>query len=332
MLSIFRSNQLLWSILLIPYAAVLRLSVFLFEDGWEPASTGILSDWIYQWIGFTGVIPDSAAILLLFLQGALLNDMNADHRFADQVSLFPGLFYVMLCSMFPDFLHLSPLLMANTFYMLALTDLMAVYNRQQSAGYIFNAGLWIGIGSLFFFSYAVFILLAFVALNILRAFNFRERLMVLTGAVVPYLLTGLYYFWTDQWTGFLEQQIYENVAWLDFPSGRLNWRTYLKLGAFTLPLLTVLFSHNFYVSKKIIQERKKINILYWGMLISILILLFQSGVQIELLLILSVPLALLWSINLVNLPNNWAELIHLFFFLIIMILQYQPHLFPDLAN
>jgi hypothetical protein len=234
--------------------------------------------------------------------------------------------------LFPEFLHLSPLLIANTFYILALADLMATYNRQQSAGYIFNAGIWIGIGSLFYFSYLVFILLAFIALSILRTFDFRERLMVLTGAAVPYLLIGLYYFWTDNWSGFLEQQIFQNTAWLDLPTLQLTWRTYLKLGAFGLPLLTVLLSHNFYLSKKIIQERKKINILFGGLLVSPFTLFFQANVQLEQVLILCVPVALLWSVNMINMPNRWAELLHLLYLLVVFFLQYQAHLLPGLIS
>lgn len=331
MLSLFRTNQLLWSVLLLLYAGVLHTSVFILDDQWEPGAYGIFSAWIYNWIGYKGLVPDLLTIFLLFVQGALLNGLNLTHRFADRVSLFPGLLFVLAASLIPEFLHLSPLHLANTFYIIALVDLLAIYNNKRSTGHIFNAGLWIAIGSLFYFSYLILLLLAFAALAILRAFDFRERLMVLSGLAVPYLLSGLYFFWTDRWDYFLLQQFSVNIDWLSFSLSEFSPFTHIKLGLFTLLLLVVLSSRSRYVLKRTMQEQKKINILFWGLLLAPLTLLFQANIHLDHLLILSIPLGLLLSINFINMRSNWAELFHFLLFLAALLFQYRTQLLGGLG-
>lgn len=306
MLSIFRSNQLLLSLLLLFYAGLLHLSVFWNGVPWEPVQYGVFSDLVYQWVDNSGWIAQAITVFLLFLHGALLNGLNFTHRLIDEINLFPGLFYVLIACLLPEFLYLSPLHLANTFYLLALIDLMAVYNQPRSAGLIFNAGMWIGIGSLFYLSWFIFILLAFIALNILRAFDLRERLMVLVGVLVPYILTALYFFWFDQLDYFLNQQFGLPDNWFDFRPAPALAAPYFKLGLFAVPLLVVLFSHNRYLSKKTMQQQKKINLLFWGLLCGGLTLSFQPAIQLDHLLILAPPLGLLLAINFTRLNRNWS--------------------------
>lgn len=327
MLSLFRTNQLLFSFLLLFYAGLLHLSAYWQGAPIEPAAYGVFSALLYQWIGYQGWIPQTLTVVLLFIHGTALNGLNLRHRFIEEVNLFPGLLYVLIACLLPEFLYLSPLHLANTFYLLALVDLLAIYNRQHSAGHIFNAGLWIGLGSLFYFSAFIFIFLAFVALRILRSFDLRERLMVLLGVLTPYLLTGLYFFWFDRFDYFIGQQFGQPLSYLDFQPAPPALLTYFKLGLFAVLLSIVLFSHNRYLTKKIIQVQKKVNILFWGLLCAGLTLLFQPALQLDHLLLLGLPMGLLLAVNFTALRPTLASLIHLLLVLIALVLQYRHFLF-----
>ncbi len=326
MLSIFRTNQLLLGVSLIFYATLLHLSVFFLPSTGEPPPHGVLSDWVYQWIDYNSLTGDILAILLIFLQGFILNFLNLRHRLSEPVNLFPGLIFILIASLLPEFLHLSPLHMANTFYLFALMDLMSTYNKNDSAANIFNAGLWIALGSLFYFSYLIFIPLAFISLNILRAFSLRERLMILTGFLVPYLFCGLYYFWTNQLTLFADHQFVRNFQLLDIRNSLSSLTTfdYVKLSIFALLLVVVLFSAERYRSRKTIQVQKKLNILFWGLLFGGLSITFQQGLQLDQLLILALPLGLLLSINFINMPKSWAEFFHIVLVIFALLLQFRP--------
>ncbi|HRF38701.1 MAG TPA: hypothetical protein PK198_07925, partial [Saprospiraceae bacterium] len=64
MLSIFRTNQLLYSILLLMYAALLHLSVFVLREAWTPVAPGVFSAWVYQLLGgASGMSAEITAIL-----------------------------------------------------------------------------------------------------------------------------------------------------------------------------------------------------------------------------------------------------------------------------
>lgn len=328
MLNLFRTNQLLFSVLLVFYAAVLHLAVFLTPIEWQPTSYGYFSGMVYDWIGYKGLVPDVGAIVLLFLQATAINAIVAMHRLDDTTTLFPGLFYIIIASALPQFLHLSPLLLANTFYLIAISELFKVYKKPSAADNIFNIGFWISVASLFYFSYAIFIIMGLVGLNILRAFNLQERLMVLVGALIPYILAGTYAFWMDEWTIFVQQEFIKNIGFLDF-RGLSDIESYLKIAFVDVFLIVAIFSYGAYNFKKNIQVQKKFDVLYWGLLFAAFTVLFQSGIQLDHLLILAVPLGIMISINFTSLSPRWAEILHLFILLVIFIFQYQQYLLPE---
>ena len=326
MLALFRTNQLFLSILLIFYVAALHIAAFVFPDAANYSNPGIFSQVVYDWIGNNSTIANILSIILLCLQGILINVVVAENRLTKEVNLFPGLIYILVASLFLEFLHLSPLHLANTFLIIVLMEVMATYKKPNAADRIFNAGFWTAVASLFYFSYSIFLILIFVALNILRAFNFKERLMYLVGATVPYILSGIYYFWHDQLDYFIKKQFAENISYLDFQMS-VETMTYVKIGLFSILILAVLLSYGSYTFKQNIQIQKKISILFWAIIIGAFSVLFQSKIQLDHLLILAVPIGFLFSFNFTNMSSRFAELLHFFILVIVFVLQYQSFIF-----
>ena len=324
-LALFRSNQLFLSILLIFYVAGLHMASFVFPTAISNSSPGILGGWLIEWINHNKIVADIITILLLFVQGVLINVMVSRHRLTPEVNLFPGVFYVLIASFIPDFLQLSPLLLANTFYIIVLMELMASYKQPFAADRIFNAGFWTAVASFFYFSYLIFLVLVLISLSILRVFNIKETIIFLIGAIIPHFLLGVYYFWYDQLPFFWERHFMANIDFFDFdwPS---NMLIYIKLSFFALLLLVVLLSFGSYSYKRVIQVKKKISILFWGLFIAFFTLLFQSGVHIDHLLIIAVPLGILLSINFSKMPAQMAEIIHLVLVSTALFLQFYPYL------
>lgn len=327
MLTLFRTNQLLASTLLVFYIALVRASVWLVPATWEPSGYGPLSEWVYSRIGYAGQTADIVAMALLLLQAFFLNYFISEHRLASEVSLFPGLFYILVSSMLPEFLHLSPLLMANTFFLIVLAEAYATYKQVDCAGRIFNIGFWTGVGALFYPSYLFLIVVGFVGLNILRAFKFRERLMLLTGLLAPFVLISVYYFWTDQFWVFWLERVPESFAFLDFRPTP-NWLAFRSLAIFGILILVVLFSYRSYLFKQTMQVQRKVNILFWGLLATAFTLLIQADIGIGHLLITAVPVGIMLSFNFIRLPNRMAEVIHLLIVVVVVFLQFRHWLAP----
>lgn len=309
---------------MIVYILLIRGSAFFVPSVKEQyEGHGVLSDWLIGYWGTTGPLATSIGIAIVFFQALLINIIVAKFRMANGVSLFPGLIYALLTSMFPEFLSLSPALMANTFFIVALWELYETYRKNNVAGNIFNVGFWIGVASLFYFSEVVFLVLALIGLNVLRVFKFKELLMLLIGFLVPYIISSVYFFWNDSLKAFLQKYIYDSFSFLDFYI--LNdISSYIKLGFMALLGLIVFISFNEYYAKKNIQAQKNISVLYWIIFIATISFFIQTEVQFFHLLLFTVPIGILLSFNFQKFNPPIAEAIHLLLFVAIIVWQFNP--------
>jgi len=302
---------------------LIRVSAFVFPVDWEPGHLGILSEWVYSNTGSIGLAPLFVSIVLVFVQAFLINKLVSDFRMNTEINLLPGVFYALVVSAFPEFLHLSPILMANTFYIIGLQSLFNTYKTNNAGGSIFNAGVFFGIASLFCFSDWILLILGFIGLSILRSFRLRERLILILGFLMPYYGLWVYYFLVDRSNYFFNYHFLENIGFLDF-TGIATLNLYVKLGFFGLLIALTIFNYGTYMFKKNIKAQKYISILYWGMLLSVLTFLFQSGINTEHLMIVTVPLGIFLGFNFTQFRKRTAEFLHLLIFVIIIIFQLKP--------
>ena len=322
MLALFRTNQLLTSVLLLFYLGALHGYAFFNPVELGNIPMGIGMEWIYHLVGKSGWLANLFSILVLFTNGFLLNVLVSEQRFAKEVNLFPGLFYCLLSSAFPNFLALLPVHLANTFLILVLFEMLSIYRKPSCADRIFNIGFWISVASLFYFSYIVFLLLAIISLTIFRAFRLREQFMVIIGALTPYILVGTILFLTDQFPALIQQHFWANLAFLPLLNIQLE-KHLPELIFFSIILLVVLTSYGLYMSRKNIEAQKKIDLIYWGILISAFSLFIQTNIPIWQLLFLAPFLGIFLALTFENLGNQTAEVLHILVLLGILFIQYQ---------
>lgn len=322
MLGLFRTNQLAANLLLIIYVLVLRVSGLIADQPWEPNSTGVLSNLVYDYVGTHGWLPDLLAMILVLIQAFLLNILSARFRMSKEVTMFPGVFYVLLMSTIPDFLHLSPMLMGNTFLIIALTNMFKTMKATSSADSIFNVGFWISVAGLFYFSNFLFLLFAIFGLSTLRNFKINEFFMVLVGGLVPIFLGGTIAFFNDSLLNFYQVTFFEEFGCLDFIR-KAHWSNYVAIGVFGLLVLTGFFSLNIYFQKQNIRSQKMIQVLYYFIIFSILTIFIQKRVGLEQLLLLSIPLALMLPLNFLSFrKKDIGTGLHAVWLIGILFLQY----------
>ncbi len=307
--------------MLVAYALVLRFWGLVYTDAWEPESAGILAQWVYGQVGYSGWIPSLIALLLVFIEAWMLNALVLRDRMGKDANLFPGVFYILICSSIPSFLHLSPLHLANFFYILALFELFSIYKKPSCTVNLFNSGLWIAIGSLFYPSYLVLFIFSIIVINSLRSLKLGDILIVLTGVIVPYIYAGVYYFWTDRLTLFWGEQFPIKIG---LPGFALDNEVlyYISVVFFGLLILVVLFSWSGFLMKNIIQVQKKINMLYSALFVSVLGVFFIPMMSLDTLLFLAAPLGVLLSFNFTNMPRQRAEVLHLILVILILYFHY----------
>ena len=322
MLALFRTNQFVANIFLVFYAFIVRGAAF--WGGLAPVHQGgsVVFESLFGGLDLGGTQSALLALLIVCFQALLINIILARHRMANELSLLPGMFYVLLASSFTPFLLLSPVLVATTFYLLALYEMLETYKKYAASGNIYNVGLWLGLASLFYPSLLIYILLAVVGLRSLRAFRFREQLVLASGFVSPFFLAFVYYFATDRASLLWQNLLLEGLSWWEL-RGALSWPDYLQLGFFTFLILLALLSFNRFLIKLNIQFQKNIGIFYWGLLFALLALFLQAAAGLDHLLLLVPSLAIFLSFNFLGLSRSLAEVFHLLLLVGLLLVHYQ---------
>lgn len=328
MLSVFRTNQLLVSFLLLFYAAAVHAYMLVSPTPAEAVAGGIFHEWLSAWIPAGMLWQAGIVTFLVFLQGFLLNVMEYNYRMQREVNMFPGVFFVLLASFSPHFLKLSPVHFANLFLFFALYEMMNVFKKKQAAGNIFNAGFFLGVAALFYPTYLIFTFLLFAGLNVMRGMIFKERLMVVSGVLTAYFLAGSIAFQLGQWQDFTGLQFSDAYAFFDL-SGLQGWPW--EFIPWIVLLLIVIFVQGEFLQKQTIQTQKRITLWYWMLFIILFTIPFQRELTYEHALVFALPLSLLSSMYFTQLRSNWAELWHALLLIALLLIQYQPLLFKYLS-
>lgn len=308
--------------LLIIYAIMIRSAVLTIHPSEiVPEGTGILTSLIYAYIGSTGLIPDLISIGLIFFNAIIINYLVAHNFLAREINLFPGLFYIIVSSVIPDFLSLSGIHFANTFLLFASLSIFEIYKKNSIAGYIFNAGLLIGISSLFNYSYSIFFIWLLIATTSFHTLKFKYFFSILTGFAIPWIYTFLYYFWHGKVDILLSEHLLNQFKFLTY-NFTSSISAFLAVGLFVLLFLVVLFNFNKNFQKQKFEAKKKIALLYWMILIGLLFLTTGTGVGYEQLLVLSVPVGILLSLTFTRMKAPFDGLYHFLLLIFVVLLQY----------
>lgn len=324
MLSVFRTNQFFANAFLVAYVLVIWSPSFFLQQDPQLSEGTFLFDFLAAYLPPTGSLSNYIiAAALTLLQAILLNVMVSRYRLTEEITLFPGVFYVLLMGLNSTFWIVNPLLIANFFMLFAIIELVATYKEYSSADRIFNIGLFIGMASLCYFSYIVFLIFAWIGISILRAIQWKERLILFFGFLSPYFLVSAYQYWHDNLMAFWNNEILANFKFLSFQASRgIDDLISLILIAFFV--LVAIFSYKLYSYKKKIKIQKIIDLLYWILAVSALSVLFQVQINVQHFQILLPILAIFVSINFVKMSRQWSNLLHLILLAGILIWHYIP--------
>ncbi len=321
MLELFRKEQPISYILLFFYCLLLRIPAFISETNWAPLSTSAFSDIVYNAIGYTTMAAQITGTLLIFIQGIMINIMVNNNRITRENSFFPGLFYIFLVTMFPDFNYLSPALMANTFVILALLNVFNSYKKSGNSSEIFNAGLFVGTAMLFDFSYCIFFISGFVGFLIVRSFRFIDRVQYILGFIIPVFLGGTYYFWMGHLDEFF-LKFPDNIKFIDWVAN-VNTILYIKLAILVFLLLYTVLNYSNYGKKNNVHAMRKVDVLLWFMILPLLTFGFQAGIRLDHFLIIAVPMGILLGFSMLLINNKQiAEVMHLILISVSFLFQY----------
>ncbi len=308
---IFRTNQPLVLFVLPVVAAALWAISFLYPAEVtvsQPMPLYALFSWL---IGDHVIVNIAVAMAIVIAQAIFLNGIFNNNEFINRETYLPALLYTIFCGAFVSQHGMHPALFANFFLLLALRRVLVIYRQPNVYSQVFDAGIFIGIGSLFYFPTLLAFPFIWMALTILRPFIWREWFIPVLAAVVPYLFVAVYYYWQEQ-----PEALWQLYQRSDFSMAHdfightaLNY-TFLGL---LLWLLLVGISHVFNSMRNSTMRYKKVLRTFFSFAFATLLIYALSCFNVDenyRFVLLAIPLSVLYTFYFFKAKHQWwAELL-----------------------
>ncbi len=208
------------------------------------------------------------AFVLLLLQAFLLNYFLVRHAMLPKNSMLAALVFVLLMSLFPDLLNLTPLICAGIFIVLSFNSIMNTYGSPDPTRHVFSAALLIALASLFYLPALLMFLLLLLSFALFGTFSLRMIFVGFSGIAAVYLYLFLYYFMIDDLAG--RYCLYEQF-FMDFPVWEISysWTQYLVFGLFSMLFMFAFFQVLSSLNEWNIMIRKKMLLGIWFLVLAI---------------------------------------------------------------
>ncbi|MBD3749888.1 MAG: beta-carotene 15,15'-monooxygenase [Sphingobacteriales bacterium] len=244
------------------------------------------------------------AAILVYTQAILFNRIINTFNVLGQSTFLPALFFVVCSSVFTPFLVLSPPLICNFILLFLIYKILLEYKKSNSITTFFDLGLWIAVGTIFYFPFILFLLLLWASLMVLKPFNWREWFSVLLGFLTIVFLLGVYYLWNDRLLDFYD--IWKPLS-NKFPFYiRINVFDYIVLFPLVIVMALAFFQirQNFF--KSYILVRKFFQILLFIFVFASLSFYLKPDYRINHFLLCVIPVATLLSYFFTKSKRKWV--------------------------
>jgi hypothetical protein len=161
--------------------------------------TAPLTGWLYATqyflFGESLLARHIICFLSIFLLATLWAIILIDKRAYPESSYIPPLIFGILSLFSFDTLSLSGILPATFFLLLSLNSLFReIESREQSPEMVLKTGLFIGIASMFQFSFIIYVAATLIILILYTRTSGRKILLMIAGFAIPhFLLVGIYH-------------------------------------------------------------------------------------------------------------------------------------------
>jgi hypothetical protein len=163
---------------------------------------GPLSAMVYKfvdiWASKNQFVFESVALFIIFIQAIYFVIITNRRNLLTEKNYISGLIFIFLVHTSFDLIKLSPPLMSNLFILMALNSVFKQIEKREGVGdEVFEAGLFIGIATLFYLPASIFIFWVLFGLIFYTGVNVRQVFMVALAFILPLLFTYLYFYFND---------------------------------------------------------------------------------------------------------------------------------------
>jgi hypothetical protein len=321
-LEFFKKNHLLNSLLLLPYAIVIRIVAIIFPGSRIPGE--IFGTWGTDFIQKThywGFGEFLLATFLVFIQAAIINRLFIRQSMLGEINLLPGLSYILLTALHPSFIGISSVLLANTTLLFALVYLFDVLKKEKQEETRFMAGWWLAVSGLLYTPYILLILFGMIAMSMLKTLKLKDIFQYLTGYLSPFFIGWLIHIILTDQTDMSIFRAFNNFGIPRFRNGH-GTPDIIAASILGLLLLCSLLGYSQLIARKNIHAQKKIDTLYALIFFCFPMALLCNTIGAPFLMVLLIPFSLFLALflRLVRHPAV-AESIHFILFVAALLTQ-----------
>lgn len=319
MLSLFRRNLIPNLILLCALCIGVNFYFFL-NKPISIESTFAFSDlYAFDLLSSNHLITLIVSIILIIVQAYLLNEIVIRHKFSRALSSIPAACFILITAIISlTQLNLN-LIVANLFCILSINSLFKLYKKYQPVTTIYNSGFFLGLASIFYPPYLIFLPAWFLCLYSLRNLKLNEGIQLSTGFLTPGFFLIIYAYSQEKLNTLLPEK-FELLPEFTWPE---DIRIVILASMIAILAVALISFSNEIKKKKKFDSIKKIEFLYWMIFVSALSLLFRQAGTLSHLMIISLPLSILLGIMLENRKNIvLKELVFLSLVGVIIFFQY----------
>ncbi|HEX7366308.1 MAG TPA: DUF6427 family protein [Pelobium sp.] len=244
------------------------------------------------------------ATLTMFVQAMVFNQIINKHAVLGKSTFLPAASYIVICSVFTPFLSFTPPLLCNFFLLFIFNKILVEYKNSNSIAAMFDLGLIVALGTIFYFPFVGFLILLWIALLLFKPFYWREWASVLVGFLTLVFVLGVYYYWNNKLMDFVEiwkplstkLPIYIDIQVLDY--------------VVLLPIVVCVLLSMYYLNqnffKSYVLVRKSFQLAVAIFFTAILTFYLQPGFRVNHLLLSALPVSVSLSYYFVNAKKRWV--------------------------
>lgn len=277
---------------------------------------------LYNLLSQSPLLQVILSLVLVIVIAFLMQMLNTRFAFIRVRTKLVPILFVLIIAGFTEMHTLHSVYFAILFLIFALYSLFGTFDKSKPYSSIFNAGFFLGIGSLFYLNLIVLIPAFIFGVGLLsKDSKWRGYVILLIGFFVPVLFAYSYAVLAGQTFELLET--FKNNIFTPVNHFPTNIPLYVLLAYLTI--LTIAGSVKIaqqYDSKKV-STRKYFTIFFILFICSLLSYLFIPGASQEILIIASIPVTFLVSNFFVFMNKRLpAEILFILLLLVIIFMQF----------
>ncbi len=267
------------------------------------------------------------SLALVIFIGVAIQVVNDRYSFIYIRTKLPASLFIIIVSGFTQLHTLHPVFPATLFLLFALFNLFGTFEEQKPYARIFNAGLFLGIGTLFYLNLLVLLPAFIIGIVILsHESNWRYYVILLIGFLLPTVFAFSYAFITDRIPEF--SLSLKNAFTTPENLFHTNIAQYVFLAFLILLTLTGSIKIMQQYDSKKVSTRKYFSIFLIIFIFSLISFILIPVTSQEILIIAAVPVTYLISNLFVFMKSKfWSEFLFLLLIGIVIFMQIAEKIF-----